>query len=345
MELLSSEDKIVLWSKDFIKIGLINTMLFIGWQMQLTALPLYLSGLSASDTIVGISISVGTFAALIARPLAGYMLDHSGRRGVLIVGMIIMTVMTALYSFFSIAIMILAIRFFHGLGWGASTTSSSTIATDIIPTKRFGEGMGYYTLSQSISLALAPVIGLTIMDYFGFRTTTSVSAILLIVALFVALTLRPRQIEPTQTSKFSPYERAAVRPAITMAFIGMSIGSVNSFAALYGRSLGFNKVSLFFTCFAISMLLIRPLVGYIIDRLGYHVTILPGFIILISSMITMFCASTLFVFLFSGILLGLSYGTLQTSLQTMAFINVTADRRGAANATFWTGFDAGNWLR
>ncbi len=330
-----------LWTKSFIGIALINVLLFLGWQMQLSSLPIFLRELSGSDTIVGVSTALSTVAALLARPLAGYKLDHAGRRGVLLVGIVIISSLTALYSYFPFVAVILAIRFLHGFGWGTSTTSSNTIATDVIPKRRFGEGMGYFTLSQSLSLALSPVIGLTIMDALGYRAMTFTAFGLLLVALIAAIIIRFPQVEKSTSNRFAPYERSAVRPTIVMVFVGIVIGSVFSFAALYGRSVGIDNVALFFTCYAIALFVVRPLIGRIIDRLGFNATVFPGFILMVASVIVLSRSTSLPVFLVAAVLQGMAYGTVQTSLQTMAVVNAPASRRGAANATFFTGFDAG----
>lgn len=46
-------------------------------------------------------------------------------------------------------------------------------------------------------------------------------------------------------------------------------------------------------------------------------------------------------FLISGFIFGIGFGAVQASLQAMAVIRAPKDRLGAANATFYTGFDGG----
>jgi MFS family permease len=46
-------------------------------------------------------------------------------------------------------------------------------------------------------------------------------------------------------------------------------------------------------------------------------------------------------FLFVALLFGVGFGAVQSSLQTLAVIYAPKDRLGAANATFFTGFDGG----
>jgi len=53
-------------------------------------------------------------------------------------------------------------RIIQGVGWGFSTTASGTIATDLIPPRRRGEGMGFFGLSGNVALAMGPTLGLAL---------------------------------------------------------------------------------------------------------------------------------------------------------------------------------------
>lgn len=69
--------------------------------------------------------------------------DRWGRKVILLAGIGLIIAVTLSYWWFPYVVVILAIRFLHGFGWGASSTSSNTVATDVIPKERFGESMGY----------------------------------------------------------------------------------------------------------------------------------------------------------------------------------------------------------
>ena len=315
-------------------------MLFFGWQTQLGTFPVYVRDLGGSDSVVGICIALSTLGALLFRPLAGFASDRLGRRIVVTAGLILMIVTSLLYRWFPFVSAFFMIRFLAGIGWGISTTASSTIATDSINKRRFSEGMGYFSLSQSISLGLAPALGLVVMAAIGFRGLAIVSAGLFGIALFSTFYLRYQKIERTEKKKFAPYERSAIRPALIIAFVAIAIGSVFGFTALYSKDQGLSG-GLFFTCLAISMLITRPLSGKLIDRFGFNVLVFPGFFVFICAMIIFSFTHSQIGFVAVAFLQGAAFGVLQTSLQTMAVVNSPVDRRGAANATYFTGFDMG----
>ena len=58
--------------------------------------------------------------------------------------------------------LLLLIRFIHGFSFGIATTATGTIAADIIPAVRRGEGMGYFATSTNLAMAIGPFLGLMI---------------------------------------------------------------------------------------------------------------------------------------------------------------------------------------
>ena len=57
----------------------------------------------------------------------------------------------------------------HGAALACSNTTSSTIATDIIPRERFAEGMGMFGVSTALATACAPALGIWVMNRLGFE--------------------------------------------------------------------------------------------------------------------------------------------------------------------------------
>ncbi len=332
----------MLWTRDFIFVTAINVLLYLGMQTQMAALPVYLRQLSGSDATVGLCIALGTAAAVLARPLAGYATDRIGRAPVLLVGLTLMMAALFSYSWFPFVWAVILIRSINGFGWGVATTTSNTVAMDTIPGRRLGEGMGFFSLSQSVSMAFAPAIGLSVMNAFGYRNMTFFAVGLLIAACIPAALIHYRPVcRPAEKQPFVPFEKSAVSPALVMMFVGFPLGATLSFSALYGIELGVGNGALYLSCFALSMFVTRPIAGRTIDRFGFDRVIYPGFVLYILSLALLSGVKSLAAFLAVALLQGLAYGMVQNGLQTLSLKNVSPQRRGAANATFFSGFDLG----
>ena len=65
--------------------------------------------------------------------------------------------------------MAVVLRTAHGVFHAVSSNASATWVTDIIPARRMGEGLGIYGLSMAVSTAVAPALGLAVMNEWGFK--------------------------------------------------------------------------------------------------------------------------------------------------------------------------------
>lgn len=332
-----------IWTKDFVGIIAINLLIFFGFQMLLPTLPIYVKSLGGADSVLGWVTGIVTISSLIVRPLAGMALDKFGRKGILLTGIAIIIILTLAYWLFPFVGIILVIRLMHGVGWGAASTASNTVATDVIPKKRFGEAMGFFSLSTSLAMALAPALGLALLTGLEAPGLMLTSAGFGAAALILAIFFRYRPVERQQAAnkKRMPFERSSLRPTVVMFFVSATYGAVISFISLYAMEEGIANIGVFFLVFAAAMLVTRPLFGRMVDRFGFHAATYPGLIILVVAMLLLSRASTMPAFLIAALFFGVGLGAVQSSLQTMSVVFAPRDRLGAANATFFTGFDGG----
>ncbi|MBS4026391.1 MAG: MFS transporter [Clostridia bacterium] len=332
-----------LWTKNFILITLANFILFVSFQMLLPTLPAYATMLGGSEIIAGLIIGIFTFSAVASRPYAGFLMDQQGRKGVLVAGFLMFIVCAFLYNFAYLVVLLLMLRVVHGLGWGMATTASGTVAADVIPSTRRGEGLGYYGMSAVLSMAFAPPLGVYIMENLGFNHLFISSTILGVVALIIALgvTYDPVVKKEQQQVKPAIFEPSSFRTSSVLFFLTFIYGGVITFIVLYGNSLGIEKFSLFFPVYATFLFIIRPIAGKLSDGRGTDVVVIPGLILVTVGVIILGLAQSLEYFLASAVLIGLGFGAAQPSLQALTIKLAPPERRGAANATFFSAFDLG----
>lgn len=124
--------------------------------MTIPTIPLFVKDLGGSDQMVGMIVGIFTFSALLIRPYAGHALESKGRGYVYLIGLAIFVLSVGAFAFTASMLFLIIIRIIQGVGWGFSTTAGGTVATDLIPPKRRGEGMGYFGLSGNIALSFGP---------------------------------------------------------------------------------------------------------------------------------------------------------------------------------------------
>lgn len=88
-----------IWTKDFVLVCLANFFIFLGFQMTLPTLPLFIKELGGSDQLIGVIVGVFTFSALLFRPYAGHALETKGRQFVYMLGLSIFVLSVGSFAF------------------------------------------------------------------------------------------------------------------------------------------------------------------------------------------------------------------------------------------------------
>ncbi len=332
------------WTRDFILISITSLFITLGFQMLLPVLPVFSASIGGSDSWAGIVVGVFTVSSVVMRPISGRLLDMYGRRGVYIAGLIVFLICVMAYNWTSTILVLLILRFIHGFGWGASSTASSTIASDIIPKSRLAEGMGYFGLTSTLAMAIAPALGLSLLSSYGFNAVFYTSAGVVLISIFISLPIKyhkPDADAIRKSEKGGIIEKTAILPATVIFFITMTYGAIVSFIALYANQRHVENIGLFFTVYAVALLISRPYFGKLTDKKGASFAVLPGITFVIAAMLLIYLADSLVLFLIAGSIYGVGFGAIQPALQAMSVSKVNHLKRGAANATFFLGFDLG----
>ncbi|WP_212972154.1 MFS transporter [Bacillus sp. J14TS2] len=339
------EIKEKIWTRDFVLICLANFFIFLGFQMTLPTLPIFVKELGGSDQMIGIIVGIFTFSALLFRPYAGHSLESKGRRFVYMFGLCIFVLSVGSYSFIGSITLLLIMRIVQGIGWGFSTTASGTIATDLIPPKRRGEGMGYFGLSGNLALAFGPSLGLTLAGVIPFSQLFLICGGMGLAALLLSTRIRYKQVEESPNKaavpKFDIFEKSAIQPSLLLFFITVSFGGIASFLPLYAAEKSIAGIEVYFLVYALFLMLSRTFAGKIYDKKGHLYVFLPGTILVFIAMVLLSWLPNLTVMLIAAGFYGLGFGSVQPALQAWAIDSSPNNRKGMANATFFSFFDLG----
>lgn len=336
-----------IWTKNFVAILFINLMIFTCFQLVSPAFPVFINSLGGSNTIVGLVSSAYVISGLIMRPFSGLLLDKMGRKSIILIGLAIIVLANFSYIWFTSIVLIFFLRFIHGFGWGISTTSASTVAADNIPKERLGEGMGYFSLTNGLAMAIAPAAGLYIISASSFDRLFSIAAGMGALALVLALLIRFQELpekEPSTVSsqgKSALFEKSAIAPSLTYGFLATTYAAIVNYVPLYSLELGIANIGIFFTVYAGALLLIRPLIGRAVDRIGHDKIMVLSIILIGVALLLLSQAQHLYIFLVAAFLYGAGYGSSQMCLFVLALANAPAGSVGRANATFYTALDIG----
>lgn len=340
--------KQALWTKNFILITLVNLFIFTSFYFLLPTLPIYIvEELQGNEGNVGYILGALTIAAVMVRPISGYLLDTINRKIVLLVALVFFAITTFIYNFATSLLLLFVLRIFHGFSWGFVTTGAGTIASDIIPASRRGEGMGYYGLANTIAMALGPMISLFILSSYGFTSLFTSCFVISLLGLICAFSIRGYSTninegkEKTKISLNSFLELSVLSLSIVLFFVTITYGGIISFITLYAEQLNIKNAGIFFFIYGLSLLFVRPVAGRTFDKKGPNKIMIIGFFSLVVSFIVLFLATGYLFFILSAIFLGIGFGIIQPTILAMAINRVEPHRRGAVNGTIFTAMDLG----
>ena len=316
----------------------------VAFYFMVPILPLFLSdNFSATEGQVGLVLSFYTIAALLIRPFAGYAVDTIGRYGIYVGSLLLFTLTFFGYPLATSILFVLILRFVHGLTWGSMSSAGSTIAVDLVPQKRRGEGIGIFGLSMTIAMAIGPLIAILITGDGGYNRLFFSAAAFSFLGLMLSLFVKVPKIKK-QKNKFSfssLIEKKALPVSLNMFFITIPYGGIISFIALYGRSINIESSGVFFLLLALGIAVSRIVSGKSFDRVGPKKISLLGLSLLVIGLFVLAFYKNEIGYHLAALVLGFGFGILMATFQAIANHNVAAEKRGAANSTYLTFFDLG----
>ena len=154
-----------LWTASFRAVTAGNFLLFFSFYLLLPILPMYVAeAFDADKSITGMVLASYTVMALLVRPASGYLVDTFPRKRMLLICYTIFMLYFCGYLLAGTLVLFAVIRATHGVAFGLVTVSNSTMAIDIMPAARRGEGIGYYGVSNNLAMAIGPSLSLYIYD-------------------------------------------------------------------------------------------------------------------------------------------------------------------------------------
>ncbi len=335
-----------LWTRDFILLLGLSLAFYTGFHILLAPMPLYVVHLGGDEAAAGLVTGLFTLTAMFVRPLSGWALDAYGRRAVLVLGTVFCLGLILAQEWAATLGVLIVLRMVNGFGFGFATTAGGTIAADLVPRSRVGEGMGFYAVTMGLPLAIAPPLGLWLAGRGQFSALFWLAAIFTGVSLVLAMIVRvPRpavvRTVGVRARVLSMFERSAVFPSVLMFLLITSFGLILALLALLGRDRGIGSVGAWFTLYAVVLTLSRAAAGRASDRFGYPQTVGVGLAFAVGGLLVMASAHSAWMLLLSAVIYGIGYGTAQPSLQAMLVTRTPVARIGAATALFFFAYDLG----
>ena len=340
-----------LWTKDFISITSISFFIFLSFYILLTTLPIQLTHeFGGAADQAGLLLTLFLIAAIIVRPFAGKWVSVGSQKKILVYSAVAFFIGMLFYPFITNIWALFILRILHGITFGIITTVKGTICAEIIPDKRRGEGLSWFSLAMGLAMVIGPVIGLNLANIGAYNASYILCIVISVANLFLSIIIHvPEQEQLEKSSKTSKkfvlgdlIDKKAAPFALVIFLLACAYSGIASFLALYAQEINLVKAaSTFFILYAGSMFVFRPFTGVWADRYGANKIVFPCIILFAMGMIILSLPQTAVIMIMAGAIIGIGYGSVTPILQTQIISSVEKQRVGIANSLFFNSMDLG----
>jgi MFS family permease len=340
-----SQKKIKLWSLSYLNVCLANFLMACSFNLLMPSIPLYITeqmGVAQSKT--GIVLASYAIALMFVRPFSGFIVDLYPRKAILLLAFSGYVVIFFGYFWATTVLLFILVRFLHGITWGLSTVSSSTLAIDVVPSERRAEGIGYYGTFMNVAMAIGPFIAIHIYNHSGFDTLLWCAIIMGALGIItVALIKAPRRakVERQKLSLDRFFLLKGWPIFLNQLLPCFAWGTIGPFVAQYGKQIGIPNAGIFFLFWAGGIVASRVFAGKLVDKGKIHGVNMSAMAIVALAFLAFALVHNIYAFCISGLFIGIGFGMMFPALQTL-YINMAENsQRGTANSTYLIGFDLG----
>lgn len=337
-----------LWRKDFVLAIGINAVVMLVFYLLMTTMALYAAEeFRTSESLAGLVASMFVIGGVVARLAAGRIVAALGPRGATLLGLLGYVIAALVYLPDLSLTALLVLRLVHGFAFGVGSTAVNTIAQDVIPADRRGEGTGYFALSWPVASALGPFLALVLIDAWGYSALFLGCFIISVLGLLMALTIRPTPATPKPVG--SPLQSIVAREGVAlgslMLLLGFGMSSLLIFLHPFTEEEGMAQAAGgFFLAYALATGAIRLVVGRVQDRWGDDVVMYPAIVCFALGLFIASRAADPMAIAVAGIVVGIGFGTAMPAAQAATVRMTGAGRTAVALATFFLFLDIGTGI-
>ena len=338
-----------LLSSDFILASSASFLLRMSMQFKVTLIPIYIISLGMTKVQAGFAMTVFTIFALVLRPFCGILIDKTGRKSMLIFGIVLFSVSTFPIGFSGNLYIIYLMQAISGIGFSIQSIALTTMITDIVPDNKLTEGLGYFGLTATLAQAAGPFMAASGTGTVSYKILFILAGITMFVSIISSLFISYEKSmivttgEDTNTNGLIDkiVERKALLPSMLMGCLSLAGASQMNFLVPFAQLKNISGIGMFFIGRAIGVLLSRLFVGRVERRYGTRPIIGVGITLVVIGIACISIFRVLPPLVIGALLFGIGFGAAHLLFNVIAVRNSPKNRRAYANATYYLAMDVG----
>jgi MFS family permease len=293
---------------DFV-LGFLALFTFIvAYHALIPTLPIFFARLGSNEREIGVLVGVFGASALGARLLVGSALLKYSEKSIMMFGALLFAVtflasivLRPFWPFF-------AVRLFQGVAFAFIDTAALAFIIKVTPLANRGRAISYFVLAPPFSQAIAPSLGMFIINQYSFTVLFLICVGLSLCAFLFSWKVKgqkliaPDKTTPENNNHF--LERKIVVPSIMNFLQNFVWGGIIAFLPLYAINCGIKNPGWFFTANAGMLIMGRILGGRILDTYNKEKIISTFIFTSMAAMVILAFSKTLPMFILVGMIWG-----------------------------------------
>lgn len=185
--------------KHIVFIMLVQFLIYFGFSMIIPVMPQLIVDYNVSTMHLGFVLAIYSIASFISAPFFGMLSDKTGRRPLLIVGLLFFALSFFIFAVLSHSLTVLYItRFVGGMASGALYTATTSMVADLTSVQERTKYMGLVGMSVGFGFVFGPgiggMLGSVAMSMPFFMTSAVILVALIVAFLFIQETYKPSTV-------------------------------------------------------------------------------------------------------------------------------------------------------
>ncbi|HEX2965839.1 MAG TPA: MFS transporter [Syntrophorhabdaceae bacterium] len=333
-------------TRDFV-LGFLALFTFVGAMYALMpALPIYLEELGSDVKEIGILIGVYNLSALLFRIAVGAALRRFSAKSIMAAGALLFAITFVACLTIRPFWPFLILRFLQGSSFSLMDTAAFAFAVSIIPVSSRGQGLATFMIAITLALALAPALGMYIINRYSFTVLFLTCAGLSLLAFFFSCRLPgPFMLNSIEQCEIKEpiLEHRIIAPAMSSFLFNFVWGAALAFVPLYAIRTGINNPGYFFTSIAGMILIGRAIGSGILDRYSKERIIITFILVSMAAMLLIAISTNLWMLILAGLFWGTGCAFFFPAIMAYAF-DFAGSSGGPAVGTYRAVADFGTAL-
>ncbi|MGX7046634.1 MFS transporter [Pseudolactococcus plantarum] len=352
-------------SKDLLLVMLISFLAGTAITTQMGTLPLYVAHLGGTKGDAGTIVGILGLSALCLRIPIGGLLDKFGRKLILIIGMAVLVADFLVLNLNHQLGFLFFLRLVQGAALGIENTAVGTLASDLIPRNRLSVGLGYFSIAQTLPQAIGPLIGLYLVQNYGFNSLFFVGLLLTVIAFLASLLVsdhyeqkitKPQlnqrltnkdnlanDLRQAKAHRLSPKQGLlsvpVLVPSLILSIVCLANSGVTAFVSQFAIERNVSNIGYYFTVNALVTVLMRLIYPKFLVTIKTSKVVFISLCFIIASLILVSKSTTLISFLLAGSLYGIGFASVLPIMNAVVLNHVSDHQRGRATAIFSASLD------